>query len=45
MHAADGPLLADAESTGVLTTLTRFSELMDAPESALQQFFSALKAE
>lgn len=45
VRSADGELLADAESTWVLTTLARFSELMEVPESALQQFFSALKAE
>lgn len=45
VHSAGEKLLADAESTWVLTTLSRFSEIMDVPESALQRFFDALQEE
>lgn len=45
VHSPDGDLLAEAQSTWVLTTLSRFSDFMDVPESALQQFFDALRAE
>lgn len=45
VHSADEELLAEARSTWVLTTLSKFSEMMEVPESALQQFFDALRTE
>lgn len=45
VHSAAGPLLAEAKSTWVLTTLSRFAEIMDVPVATLEQFFGALQAE